>query len=147
MKKNLFLIGVAALLLSGCTGQEIPEEAAVQDDTEEQAADGEVRSLTADGTENTEKQDRISGKHKIYAQEVEHAQPVSDPSGYEELEHTKEHFIPNDYEVRVANDNSGNRVLLFMDGDQPAYKTVLIKNKGLLKIISTDEGLIGETKI
>jgi hypothetical protein len=144
MKTNLFLIGAAALLLSGCTGQENPEEADAQDVAEEKAADGEVRSLSADGMEETH---RIPGKHKIHAQEVDHAQPVRDTSGYEELEHVKEHFTPEDYEVRVANDHPGNRVLLFMDGDEPAYKTVLIKNQGLLKIISDDEGLIEETKI
>ena len=144
MKKNLFLIGAAALLLSACTGQENPDEAAVQQAAEEKTADGEVRSLATEGTEN---QERIPGEHKIHAQEVDHAQPVSDPSGYEELEHAKEYFTPEDYEIRVANDNPGNRVLLFMDGEKPAYKTVLIKNQGLLKIISGDEGLIEETKI
>lgn len=144
MKKNVFLIGAAALLLSGCTGQENPGESAVEQATEEKTADGEVRSIAADNTKET---DRIPGEHKIHAQEVDHAQPVSDPSRYEELEHAKEHFNPEDYEIRVANDNPGNRVLLFMDGKKPAYKTVLIKNQGLLKIISGDEGLIEETKI
>ncbi|MGM9921916.1 MAG: hypothetical protein ACI33O_11745 [Bhargavaea sp.] len=144
MKKNLFLIGAAAFLLSACTGQENPESADVQDAAEEKTADGEVRSLATEGTEN---QDGIPGEHKIYAQEIDQAQPVSNPSGYEELEHAAEHFTPEDYEIRVANDNPGNRVLLFMDGDQPAYKTVLIKNQGLLKIISGDKGLIEETKI
>ena len=91
--------------------------------------------------------DGIPGKHKIHAQEVEQAQPVSNPSVYEELGYAKEHFTPEDYEIRVANDHPGNRVLLFMDGEKPAYKTVLIKNQGLLKIISGDEGLIEETKI
>ncbi|MCW1928830.1 hypothetical protein [Bhargavaea beijingensis] len=144
MMKNIFLIGAAAILLSGCTGQENPEETAVKDATEEKSADGEVRGMTADSKSKTE---QIPGEYKIHAQEVGHAQTASDPSEFEELDHAKKHFIPEDYEIRVANDNPGNRVLLFMDGDKPAYKTVLIKNQGLLKIISNDKGLIEETKI
>lgn len=143
MKKNLFLISAAAMFLSGCGGQQNPEEA-LPDVPEEVEADGDVQSLAQESEEMSENE---SGEHKIHAQEVDHAQPVSDPSNYEELTHAKEHFTPEDYEIRVANDNPGNRVLLFMDGDKPAYKTVLIKNQGLLKIISSDEGLIGQTKI
>ncbi|WP_213422056.1 hypothetical protein [Bhargavaea massiliensis] len=144
MKKNLFLIGASALLLSGCTGQENPEEAAVENLAEEKPADGEVRSMTADDKSETE---QIPGEYKIHAQEIDHAKPASDPSEFEEVEHAKKHFAPEDYEIRVANDNPGNRVLLFMDGDKPSYKTVLIKNQGLLKIISDDKGLIEEMKV
>ncbi|SIT71151.1 hypothetical protein [Edaphobacillus lindanitolerans] len=145
MKKYLAIMATAALLLGACGDkQENPEQAPVDPDTEQNG--GGAGDQTDKGTV-TGDAGGGSSEDTIHDGEAQNAEPAKDTSGYEELEYVGDSFNPDDYEIRVASDNPGNRVLLFMEGEKPAYKTVYIKHEDLLKIISTDEGLLEQVNL
>ncbi|MET3575041.1 hypothetical protein ACFFIY_04705 [Bhargavaea ullalensis] len=152
MKKQLMIMAATALLLGACGDkQENPEQAPVDPDNE-QTGDA-IGDQTDKGVVTGEEENKddpaaeSTDEDTIHEGEAENAEPAESTDAYEELAHVKDYFNPDDYEVRVASDNPGNRVLLFMDGEKPAYKTVYVKHQDLLKIISTDEGLLEQVNL
>lgn len=149
MKKQLAILAALAVLLGACNQQENPEQAPVNPDSEETG--DAIGDQTNKGIVTEDEDEEAAGEQNngdtIHASEADNALPAEDTSDYEELGHVGDYFNPDDYEIRVANDNPGNRVLLFMDGEKPAYKTVYIKHEGLLKVISTDEGLMDQVHL
>src|SRR5699024_910303 len=54
-----------------------------------------------------------------------------------------DHVDVDKYDVKVVEDNTNKRIILLSDGhSKPAYKTIYIKNKNMLKIIDLNGGLV-----
>ena len=78
-------------------------------------------------------------------EELEQSESVSEFSSYEELSQ-QDFFEPENFEAHLVTDNPGNRIFIFRDGNQQAYKTVFIKDTHRLKVIdiANDELLMNE---
>lgn len=62
-----------------------------------------------------------------------------DLSTYEEYGVLEETIDIAQYEPKVETDNDGNRVILFYEGERVVYKSVFVKDKRYLKVISTND--------
>src|SRR5699024_4039561 len=114
---------------------------------------GKVFDEVIEGTADSEHADNASEKKEANQKAEEHANKDNDKgstkeetSSIEEMDEYKtigEHVDVNKYDVNVVEDNSNKRIILLNDGDsKPAYKTIYIKNKNMLKIIDLNGGMI-----
>lgn len=67
----------------------------------------------------------------------------SDIEDIDEYKTISDHVNVDKYDVKVVEDNTNKRIILLNDGhSKPAYKTIYIKNKNMLKIIDLNGDLV-----
>lgn len=62
-----------------------------------------------------------------------------DLSTYEEYSVLEETIEIAQFEPKVETDNDGNRIILFYEDEHVAYKSIYVKDKRHLKVISMDD--------
>ena len=132
MKKVFTSILIGLTILSSCA------------DTFEGNQEAESTTQVEESAEETT-ENKSSANEAVIDEELEQSESVSEFSSYEELSQ-QDFFEPENFEAHLVTDNPGNRIFIFRDGNQQAYKTVFIKDTHRLKVIdiANDELLMNE---
>lgn len=140
MKKVFTSILIGLTILSSCADTfEGGQEAESTTQVEESAKETTENKSSANEAVIDEELSPASDE------ELEQSESVSEFSSYEELSQ-QDFFEPENFEAHLVTDNPGNRIFIFRDGNQQAYKTVFIKDTHRLKVIdiANDELLMNE---
>lgn len=125
MKKILSLF-LATALLGACTEGDSGSETITTE--EEAAVEEEVSDTVATDQEMAPASDS----------ELEDAEVITDLSDYEEFK-DQDVFDPTQFETYAVEDNTAVRVIIFLEDNKQAYKTIYIKEDNRFKVIDLRE--------
>lgn len=125
MKKILSLF-LATALLGACTEGDSGSETIT---TEEEAA---VKEEVSDTVATDQEMAPASDS------ELEDAEVITDLSDYEEFK-DQDVFDPTQFETYAVEDNTAVRVIIFLEDNKQAYKTIYIKEDNRFKVIDLRE--------
>lgn len=137
-KKISFILATGAVL-TACQTDEADtsdvetEEVEEMEDTESEDLDTQEDEAALDD-EVDEAVVADEDLQPVSDEELDSADNVVDLTQYEEFSN-QDVFVPENYDAYLITDNPGNRVFIFSDDNQQAFKTIFIKNDNRLKVI------------
>ncbi|TFJ93269.1 hypothetical protein [Lentibacillus salicampi] len=102
----------------------------------------------SDSVQVTEKTEAVGPAGKVKTAEAAEQATDEEPKNtaygmYPESDILDEHVHADDYQMRVVEDNQSIRVIILKDADgHSQYKSVFVKNNGMVKVMSFDQGLV-----
>lgn len=123
------LMTALALLLfaAGCSTTEAPNPDDAQMESSS-AAEQETEETTDSSSEETD-------LAPVPDEKFDSATLITDQADYPELEYIQETVPLENLDGYLVTDNPGTRVMIFVEADEQAYKSIFIKSENRLKLV------------